>query len=75
MWGCKVVWNNHGKDDEPKWHEEWMWGAIENDDGTTSFPLMFVEKRSEIMPLVRYMRDQPHVRSAKSVRVRIPDLT
>lgn len=75
MWGCRVVWHNQDKEDEPKWHEEWMWDTLINADGTMSFPLVFTETQKEIMPLVRYMRKQGYVKSATSARVRIPNLS
>ncbi len=67
MWGCWVTWKSRSE-------AEWMWDS----DGKTYedkyyFPFVFTERRKEIMPLVRSMRQLPWVKSAKSVKVPIPE--
>lgn len=75
MWGCRVVWKQHDENDEPKWHEEWMWDTTANDkENKAYFPIIFTETRREIEPLVAYMRQLYNVKSAKAVKVSIPEI-
>ena len=68
MWGCWVTWKNY-------WGEpEWMWdsnGRYKNKE--RYFPLVFTDRQKEIMPLVRHMRQVRCVKSAKAVRVPMPE--
>ncbi|KKL67389.1 hypothetical protein LCGC14_2135520, partial [marine sediment metagenome] len=71
MWGCWVVWNGDGKE----WDEQWMWDTTAKDRkrGFRYKPVVFTETREEIMPLVRYVRAEYTVKSAKAVKVPIPE--
>ena len=75
MWGCRVVWRVRKPPSDPKWHEEWMWiMEARTKDGEAYYPIVFAETRSAIMPLVKEMREQYNVKSAKAVKVPIPEL-
>ncbi|KKL14789.1 hypothetical protein LCGC14_2512170 [marine sediment metagenome] len=67
MWGCWVVWKDSTG-------SEWIWdSASTNREGNFYSPLVFTERRKKIMPLVRHTRMLPWVKSAKSVKVPIPE--
>lgn len=66
VWGCWVVWDSGGG--------EWMWDTTAKDYyGHVYCPLVFAERRKEIMPLVREMRALPQFKSAKAVKVQMPE--
>ena len=68
MWGCWVVWSG-GKD------EGWMWDSSAKDaeENLRYCPMVFTERRRGIMPLVRDARRLGTIKSAKAVKVPIPE--
>ena len=71
MWGCWVVWKSG--------YEEWMRDMASNKERSPNefqyqyYPLVFTRTRKEIEPLRFFMRQQDYVKSAKAVKVPIPE--
>ena len=69
MWGCWVVWKGPTSK-----LSGWMWEAIDGRANNPYYPTVFTVTREAIMPLVRYMRRQNHIKSATAIKVPIPEL-